>query len=83
MPIHAMDAGLRSDRELLMGELRQHLQHMNIDAKLLELDSLVAFRYPKHVLGCVKIEGRNIDLIQVQLLRLVNNHNSIPPKFGE
>jgi hypothetical protein len=62
-----MDKHFRAEREVLMGELSEHLHNLGLNVSLLELDSPEAFRFPPYVLGCIKIEGRNIDMLLVQI----------------
>jgi hypothetical protein len=63
-----MDNQNGQERELLMGELSEHLHKLGINASPLEPDSPEAFRSPLYVLGCIKIEGRNIDVLQVNVV---------------
>jgi hypothetical protein len=70
----------------LMNELCQHLQQIGINARLLESGSpdAVGPRWKKgifassYVLGCVKVEGRNLDLVQVER----QPSQMTPPPYG-
>lgn len=48
-------------------ELCENLHGLGVKATLLELGSPEAFTWPPYILGCVKIEERNIDMIMIQL----------------
>lgn len=62
----AFDEYLTSDRKEVMGDLCEHLQQIGVKGILLDPDSPESFRFPPIVIGCVKIEGRNIDVIFAQ-----------------
>ncbi len=70
----------------LMGELCEHLRQIGINARLLESGSpdAVGPRWKKsifassYVLGCIKVEDRNLDLVQVER----QPSQIIPPPYG-
>lgn len=69
----AIDDYQKLDREEVMGELCKHLLQIGVNVTLLDPDSPEGFRvlvtntgFPPFIIGCIKIEGRNIDVIFVQ-----------------
>ena len=70
----------------LMNELCEHFQRIGINARLLESGSseTIGPRRKRgifasgYVLGCVRVEGRNLDLVQVER----QPSQTIPPLYG-
>jgi hypothetical protein len=72
--IQIIDDSEELEREQLMGELCEHLQQIGVKGTLLDPSSPEGFRFPPFVLGCVKIEGRNVDVILVQSTNIWYNY---------
>jgi len=73
--IQMIDDQYRSERDQLLGELCEALQQFGVKGIPLDPGSPEGFRWPPIVMGCVKIEGRNLDVIIVQVgLELFNYH---------
>ncbi|MCJ7770940.1 hypothetical protein MUP37_05120 [Candidatus Bathyarchaeota archaeon] len=54
-------------RKVLTEELCENLHELGVKATLLEPDSPEAFTWPPYVLGCIKIEERNLDMMMIIL----------------
>jgi hypothetical protein len=52
-------------RKVLTEELCENLRKLGVKATLLEPDSPEAFTWPPYVLGCIKIEERNLDMMMI------------------
>lgn len=52
----------------LLNTLCKHLRELGLDATLLDLEDPEARLEPQWTLGCVKIKGKNIDLVQAQCI---------------
>jgi hypothetical protein len=65
--IQMIDDQYKFEREQLLGELCGHLQQFGVKGTRLDPGDPEGFRFPPIVMGCVKIEDRNLDVIIIQV----------------
>jgi len=75
--IQMMDDQWKFEREQLLGELCAHLQQFGVKSTPLDPDSPEGFRYPPFVMGCAKIEDRNLNVIIVQVGNELFNYHYV------